>query len=243
MSIKPCYRKALAGMSFQAELAAARNGDMLVAIAGTVPRSALRALPQGFCAGQGSTCQKTGSPVFISPLVSWGLCFFGKIRIMRNLTAVLAVMVLLAGTVPAAAQCYNERQFEAEQGLRIHSELMVISLTCMKMPEGPDMYLKYQEFTKKNKALISSYEADMIGYFRDNGYAAPEKQFHTLRTNLANQISQHAIKMSTASFCQHFGTRIDRALGMDQENLRQWAAQPWPNSPTTHPACGQLVQR
>jgi len=162
---------------------------------------------------------------------------------MKKLTAMLAAIALLATTAQASAQCYNERQFEAEQGLRIHSELMVISLTCMKMPMGAGMYQKYQAFTNKNKVLISAYETDMIDYFRATGSPAPEKQFHSLRTQLANQISQHAIKMSTASFCQHFGSRIDSALKMDQAKLRQWASQPWPNSPTTRPSCGKVAQR
>lgn len=163
---------------------------------------------------------------------------------MKKLTVLLAALALLATTAQqASAQCYNQRQFEAEQGLRIHSELMVISLTCMKMPMGSGMYQKYQAFTSKNKKLLAGYEDDMIDYFRATGHAAPEKQFHTLRTNLANQISQHAIKMSTASFCQNFGSRLDSALNMDQSKLRQWAAQPWPNSPTTRPVCGQVAQR
>ncbi len=164
--------------------------------------------------------------------------------LMKKLTVLLAALALLATTAQqASAQCYNQRQFEAEQGLRIHSELMVISLTCMKMPMGSGMYQKYQAFTNKNKALIAGYENDLIDYYRATGSAAPEKQFHTLRTNLANQISQHAIKMSTASFCQNFGSRLDSALNMDQAKLRQWASQPWPNSPTSRPMCGKVAQR
>lgn len=162
---------------------------------------------------------------------------------MKKFTAVLAAIMLFATTAQASANCYNQRQFEAEQGLRIHSELMVISLTCMKMPMGAGMYQKYQAFTTKNKHLLVGYETDIIDYFRDNGHAAPEKQFHTLRTSLANQISQHAIKMSTSSFCQNFASRIDSALNMDQAKLRQWASQTWPNSPTTRPVCGQVAQR
>jgi len=87
------------------------------------------------------------------------------------------------------------------------------------------------------------FAGDHSGAFHMAGHDAPEKQFHTLRTNLANQISQHAIKMSTSNFCQHFGSRLDSALGMDQAKLRQWASQPWPNSPTSRPVCGQVAQR
>lgn len=163
---------------------------------------------------------------------------------MNKLTAVLAAIGLLATTVQAsAAQCYTQRQFEAEQGIRIHSELMVIALTCMKMPLGAGMFEKYQSFTEKNKALLAGYETDMIGYYRDSGVASPEKQFHTLRTNLANEISQHAIKMSTGSFCQHFASRLDSALKMDEPTLRQWASHPWPNTPASRPLCDKVAKR
>ena len=172
--------------------------------------------------------------------------FWVGILKMKRFFIALAMIaaVSMFATDAIAAQCYSPREFEAEQGLRIHSELMVISLTCMKMPNGSGMYQKYQSFTTKNKNLLSGYEEDMISYFRAQGASSPEKQFHTLRTSLANQISQHAIKMSTGSFCQHFANRIDSALAMNQEKLRRWAQQPWPNSPTSKPMCGgQVAQR
>lgn len=166
---------------------------------------------------------------------------------MKRFFIAIAVAVLMTTTAAqaVAGQCYTPREFEAEQGLRIHSELMVISLTCMKMAQGSgNMYEKYQAFSKKNSNLIKGYENDMIDYFRAQGSAAPEKQFHSLRTSLANEISQHAIKMSTGSFCQHFASRIDSALAMNQEKLRRWAQQPWPNSPTSKPMCqGQIARR
>src|SRR5690606_4095584 len=131
-------------------------------------------------------CQESRSYVQIR-LVSGFIMFSRKTYPMKKLTVLLAALALLATTAQqASAQCYNQRQFEAEQGLRIHSELMVISLTCMKMPMGSGMYQKYQAFTSKNKKLLTGYEDDMIDYFRDTGHSAPEKQFHTLRTNLAN---------------------------------------------------------
>jgi len=160
------------------------------------------------------------------------------------IAAAVAVCMTSLATQAVAEQCYTPREFEAEQGLRIHSELMVISLTCMKTAQGSSIYDKYQTFTKKNSTLIKEYENDMISYYRAQGAASPEKQFHSLRTSLANEISQHAIKMSTGSFCQHFASRIDSALAMDQEKLRRWAQQPWPNSPTSQPICqGQVARR
>ncbi|MBI1215332.1 MAG: hypothetical protein GC185_05880 [Alphaproteobacteria bacterium] len=147
-----------------------------------------------------------------------------------------ALCVLFAGDASANA-CYNPQQFEAEQGIRIHSELMVIGLTCMKMPQGAGLYKEYQAFTQKNQDLISMYENEMIAHFREEGAKNPEKKLHTLRTTLANKISQHAIQMSTSSFCQHFGPRIDQALAMDHDKLRRWAQHVWPQTPSIEPMC------
>lgn len=136
--------------------------------------------------------------------------------------------------------CYSPAQVEAEQGLRIQSELMVIALTCAKAPGGQEMYAKYQSFTRKNAALLNGYEGAMIRYYQTQGQSRPEESLHTLRTSLSNQISQHAISMSTASFCQRFGARIDAALAMDQTKLRRWAQHVWASSPPSAPMCAVI---
>lgn len=156
----------------------------------------------------------------------------------RVMTAILLAALLVAGQAQAAG-CYTAREFEAEQGLRIHSELMVIGLTCLRMPGGEQLYRKYGRFTQKNQNLIAQYEADLIRYYQGQGGNA-EKKLHTLRTNLANGISKHVISMGTGSFCQHFAPRIDRALAMDQQALRRWARQVWPGSPVSQPTCAKF---
>lgn len=158
---------------------------------------------------------------------------------------ILLIILAMFVQAPAyAASCYTPAQFEAEQGLRIHSELMVIALTCMKSPGGGEaMYKKYQAFTNKNLALIASYESDMVSYFRTQGTKNTEETINNFKTGLANKISQHAISMSTASFCQHFSKRIDEALAMDGPKLRRWAQQVWPQSPTTRPVCSATAKR
>lgn len=157
-----------------------------------------------------------------------------KKTIVRILTAFAVIFNI---SLAHASTCYTASEFEAEQGLRIHSELMVIGLTCAKMPQGQALYSKYQAFTRKNQRLISGYETSMISYFRKTGVPDPEATLHTFRTTLANGISKHAVSMSTSSFCKNFGTRIDKALAMDQQKLRSWAQHVWPQTPTQRPKC------
>jgi hypothetical protein len=148
-----------------------------------------------------------------------------------------AVLSLFFAGEASASACYTAQEFEAEQGIRIHSELMVIGLTCMKMPQGAALYGEYQAFTTKNQDLISMYENEIIAHYAAEGLSKPEQKLHTLRTTLANKISQHAIEMSTSSFCQHFGPRINQALAMDHAKLRRWAQHVWPDTPPTEPLC------
>lgn len=157
---------------------------------------------------------------------------------MKKLAVLFGLVLGLSLSTTAYAKgCYTPTELEAEQGLRIHSELMVIGLTCLKMPHGEKMYQKYQSFTLKHQNLIAGYETNIISYYARQGAKNPERALHTLRTNLANEISQHAIEMSTSSFCQRFGPRIDQALQMDDQKLRRWAQHVWPQAPTTEPVC------
>ena len=152
-----------------------------------------------------------------------------------------AVFLLSVAIISSAEACYSATEFEAEQGVRIHSELMVIGLTCLKMPEGRELYRKYQAFTDNNFSLIAGYETDIISYYSKEGADEPEQKFHTLRTNLANEISRRAIAMSTLGFCQQFSPRLDTALAMDEQKFRRWAQHAWPNQPPSEPVCDSVA--
>ena len=157
---------------------------------------------------------------------------------MKNLYKIVCVtaFMLLSVNAQAASQCYSPLEFEAEQGLRIHSELMVIGLTCQKIRGGEGLYNDYRRFTTKNQYLIKEYENTMLDHYRSMG-ADADASLHDLRTDMANDISQKAIRMNMAAFCRHYGSRIDRALNMNHDTLRRWAQQQWPTQPTSKPLC------
>lgn len=157
-------------------------------------------------------------------------------RYFKLFSCFIALSIIMAGPVQAGQECYSNFEFEAEQGLRIHSELMVIGLTCQKAPGGSGLYNKYRIFTKRNGAMLQQYENAMLSYFRQNGMD-PEKALHYLRTGLANEISRKAVSMNVAAFCSRYGGRIDRALAMDHDTLRRWAQKQWPSQPPTQPLC------
>lgn len=157
--------------------------------------------------------------------------------------AFFAIALFLTMGTAQAATCYNHDELEAEQGIKIHSELMVIGLTCQNTAEGAALYAKYRQFTANNSTLISGYEDDLIGFFSRTGAPAPEKALHTLRTQLANKISLHAAAMQTNEFCRRFAGRLDKAVSMSEKDLRNWAGTVWPNHPTTKPLCESSMKK
>ena len=158
----------------------------------------------------------------------------------KSITTLCFVLLLSAIGSSHAQACYSARELEAEQGIRIHSELMVIGLTCIKMPDGQELYDKYQQFTEKNADLIAGYESDLISYYSSEGVTNPENKLNALRTSMANEISRKAIAMSTLSFCEKYGSHIDQALAMDQDKVRRWAQHVWPDQEISEPVCSKL---
>ena len=142
----------------------------------------------------------------------------------------------------ASAACYSAVEAEADQGLRIHSELMVIALNCQHMGvrHGENLYTDYKEFTNKHADLFEIYEKILMKFYQaqGEGESDAEAQINTLRTTYANKISNDAAKMRPDVFCSRYAPRILKALKMEQLALRQWAATIYPSHPVSYPVCG-----
>ena len=150
---------------------------------------------------------------------------------------VIFALALLFST-SGFAQCYSQAEFEAEQGLRIHSELMVISLNCQHISHSDgNLYMQYKDFTRRHTNLISGYERTLKNYYLRTGEANPEMEINALRTSLANKISNDAARMRPNVFCKAYSDRINQALRMDQAKLRRWASTPFAGHPVSRPIC------
>lgn len=149
---------------------------------------------------------------------------------------VIAVLVALLIATPSWAQCYSKAEASAEQGLRIHSELMVIGLNCMGILKNPQLYSSYQDFTRRNHGMIEGWESTMINYFARSG-GNGEVEFHDFRTRMANQISSDAARMRPDVFCHNHVARLNKALGMNSNDLLQWASTSYGTMPPSRPLC------
>jgi hypothetical protein len=158
---------------------------------------------------------------------------------MRTSLFVLIMMFVFIAQPAKAELCYTPVEAEAEQGIRIHSELMVIALNCQHMGarNGDNLYAQYQNFTNDQSILFSAYERVLLEFFTERGDKAPEASLHTLRTDFANKISSQAAGLRPDVFCSRFSPRIEMAGKMNQEEIRHWAAKIYPTHPVKYPVC------
>ena len=156
---------------------------------------------------------------------------------MKFFLIVLLSIVTVSSS--AFAKCYSMKQAEAEQGIRIHSELMVIALNCQHLgsKKQENLYVQYKKFTKKHERIFAGYETTLINFYDDEGKAKPEMELNNLRTDFANKISKDAATMRPDGFCKVYMPRIAKAAKMNAADLHKWAATIFPSHPVSRPLC------
>lgn len=169
---------------------------------------------------------------------------------MKRLLIIVAVLLLpslaFAQTeltvTPAkkiGPKCYSLQEAEADQGIRIHSELMVIGLNCNHMGKryGQPLYSMYRTFTAQHANLFGTYENILLKYFEKTGEPNPVSNLNTLRTSFANKISNDAAGIRPDIFCSRYAPRILKAKDMSEGDIRKWAATIHPSHPVSQPLC------
>jgi hypothetical protein len=165
-------------------------------------------------------------------------------RILLAMTCLIAIpltQAMAAGmAVKSEGACYTKAEAEAEQAIRIHSELMVIGLNCQNSRYnggGENLYVSYRQFTADHARVISGYETQLIDYYKRTGSKRPEADFNTLRTTIANKIALDAAKMRPDQFCYQYSPRIKKVKAMSEDDFHQWAAASYKGHPASHPLC------
>ena len=142
------------------------------------------------------------------------------------LTAVAAVLlsagpVLAAPANAPAKACYTPSEFQAEQGLRLHTELMVIGLKCQDGYKEKDPFGAYRDFTRLQKTVLSAWEKRLIEYFRRSGGGNPTARFDTFRTTLANDVSRRATTIGNTDYCEIMVPLAAQAAALSEADLRR----------------------
>lgn len=120
----------------------------------------------------------------------------------------LLLSVLFAAPAFAANQCYSPEELHAEHLLRLHSELMVITVTCRQSSIGEDLVPKYTGFTKSNISTLHNAEQTMIHYYKVNYGGDGVERLDKLRTKLGNEYGQKIADKSAPVFCSESRDKV-----------------------------------
>jgi hypothetical protein len=140
----------------------------------------------------------------------------------------------------AKQTCFTKADAEAEQAIRIRSELMVIGLNCQASRfrgTSENLYGTYRQFTADHGPQFAAYEKQMLDYYRRAGAPNPESALNELGTSFGNKIALDVAKMRPDMFCYRYSPRMQKIKGMSAEQLRQWAATSYNSHPPTRPLC------
>jgi hypothetical protein len=115
----------------------------------------------------------------------------------------IPVFALTVAALPAVAApaCYSSAEVQAEQVLRLHSELMVITVACRQGSMGEDLVRAYTGFTRNNINLLRDAEATMTAHYKKAYGGKGVDRLDRLRTLLANEFGQEIADKSAPVFC------------------------------------------
>jgi len=126
---------------------------------------------------------------------------------MKSVICLLAALLL---SVPAFAKdaCYSPEHMRAEQLLRLHSELMVITITCRQGSEGQDLPAAYGQFTQSNLHTLRNAEQTLIAFYKKSGSGNGVSRLDKLRTLLGNEFAQKVADMSAPEYCSIYRDKV-----------------------------------
>lgn len=162
--------------------------------------------------------------------------------LMKYGLLITTALFVFSFPVFAANSCYSPLEVQAEQLLRLHSELMVITVTCKQGSMGQDLVSSYTGFTRNNIDLLHDAEQTMIKFYKKTYGGDGVSRLDKLRTMLANEYGQQIANISAPVFCSQ---RRDKVLSMVKAPTAalQYEAQSMCTSNKTYlPSCGQEIK-
>lgn len=157
---------------------------------------------------------------------------------------ILSALVLSALALPAQAanRCYSAEELRAERLLRLHSELMVITVTCKQATSGRDLGRAYTGFTSKNIRDLRAAEETMTGFYKASYGGKGVDRLDTLRTKLANEYGQQIADISAPTFCAQRRDKVVLMHDSPPSSLWDEAMTSYEGAKTYNPVCSGVVQ-
>lgn len=133
-----------------------------------------------------------------------------------------AKVAAVKGPAKPKGACYSKAEFEAEQGIRFHTELMVIGLTCREaMGPGRDLFADYKRVTLALRDTIVGWERALIAHYKRSGAANPTRSLDNFRTAVANENAQRIASVTAPVYCQTQALQIDRAMALSAAEAKR----------------------
>lgn len=136
--------------------------------------------------------------------------------------------------------CYTKADAEAEQALRLRSELMVIGLNCQASRyRGTDenLYGVYRQFVAVHGSQFAAYEKQMLDYFIRAGSTDPEHALGEMTASFGNSLSLGAAQTRPDMFCYQYSKHLLKVRKMNGDEFRQWVVSSYGMRPPTHEMC------
>jgi hypothetical protein len=158
-------------------------------------------------------------------------------RVHTRCISILLVGAFFMYALSAHAEaCYTQDQFDADRGLRMHSDVEVVMLTCRYATNGEDLRKTYAQFLKKNSAQIRKWENTIAVTFASTGGSRNEV-IDNFRTRLANEKAGQAAQMRAKPFCAQWANFVPFVTNLTPPQVLEYIRAPDSARPTKRPPC------
>jgi hypothetical protein len=116
---------------------------------------------------------------------------------------------------PEVGECPSRREAEADQVIKMHTQLMVASLVCDELYGDPELHNRYRAFTAKNAEVVLDAQTMLERRLGDGEDGV--RLFDEYRTRLANVEADIVAEQSTAVYCAMRRSRFDTLIDAPPE--------------------------
>lgn len=150
----------------------------------------------------------------------------------------IAICLVLFPFLAVAGECYTPEEFEAEQGLRLHTDLEVIMLTCKYDGYRRPLKDSYAVFLKKYSAQIRKWENTIARVYAATGGSRNEV-IDNFRTALANQKSHESSTLTPRQFCIKYANWVPAVAAWSPDQVMVYVRTPDSERNPRKPLCQQ----
>lgn len=124
------------------------------------------------------------------------------------------VTVSMATPVLAAPGCYAPDEAEAEQGLRLQNEMLLVGMAC---GQGTN----YKNFVEAHKDLWQDYEETLKAFFKTKLQSPnPKQQLEALEVQISNEAALRMAQISRPLYCRMHRKTFGELKNKTNEQLR-----------------------